>query len=303
MSWFPKPVEPARRVRRPPRLHAPAQPRAADRRRARGAGDDRSSSSSSSSIRKINTAPPPQIIYVESCTANRTDAEIIADQKKDQAERDAARKGTAAAIPEARKPARACERATTRFMAEAVALAEAARAARPRPIPMSAASSSRTTAGSSAAARPPPGGRPHAEAVALGRGGQASDAARPSTSRSSPARMPASAARPAPTCWSRAEPARVVIALKDPDPRTAGKGIARLRAAGIEVKLGHRARGRRGAAMAGWLTRHAPRPAADHAQAGAVDRRQDRAAVGRIEMDHRRGCARAMSISSAPART
>ena len=38
---------------------------------------------------KINTAPPPQIIYADSWNANRTDAEIIADQKKDQAERDA----------------------------------------------------------------------------------------------------------------------------------------------------------------------------------------------------------------------
>ena len=38
---------------------------------------------------KINTAPPPQIIYAESWSANRTDAEIIADQKKDQAARDA----------------------------------------------------------------------------------------------------------------------------------------------------------------------------------------------------------------------
>lgn len=36
---------------------------------------------------KINTAPPPQVIYVESYSANRTDADIIADQKKDQAER------------------------------------------------------------------------------------------------------------------------------------------------------------------------------------------------------------------------
>ena len=39
---------------------------------------------------KINTAPPPRVIYVESYGANRTDAEIIADQKKDQAERKAA---------------------------------------------------------------------------------------------------------------------------------------------------------------------------------------------------------------------
>ncbi len=36
---------------------------------------------------KINTAPPPQVIYVESYSANRTDAQIIAEQKRDQAER------------------------------------------------------------------------------------------------------------------------------------------------------------------------------------------------------------------------
>lgn len=38
----------------------------------------------------INTAPPPQIVYVENYRADRTDAQIMADQKKDQAERDAA---------------------------------------------------------------------------------------------------------------------------------------------------------------------------------------------------------------------
>jgi len=41
---------------------------------------------------KINTAPPPQVVYVESWPENRSDAEIIADQKKDQAEREAAMK-------------------------------------------------------------------------------------------------------------------------------------------------------------------------------------------------------------------
>ncbi|MEO7564886.1 MAG: hypothetical protein ABIR63_02250 [Sphingomicrobium sp.] len=40
----------------------------------------------------INTAPPPQIVFVESYKPGRTDAEIIADQKTDQAERDAADK-------------------------------------------------------------------------------------------------------------------------------------------------------------------------------------------------------------------
>ena len=39
---------------------------------------------------KINTAPPPQIIYVEQWGANRTDAEILTDQKIHQAERAAA---------------------------------------------------------------------------------------------------------------------------------------------------------------------------------------------------------------------
>ena len=38
---------------------------------------------------RINTAPPPRIVYAESWSANRTDAEIVADQKKDQAEREA----------------------------------------------------------------------------------------------------------------------------------------------------------------------------------------------------------------------
>jgi hypothetical protein len=41
---------------------------------------------------KIGTAPPPQITYVQLYPSNRTDAEIVADQKKDQAERDAVAK-------------------------------------------------------------------------------------------------------------------------------------------------------------------------------------------------------------------
>ena len=39
---------------------------------------------------QINTAPPPRLIYVEQWKADRTDAEIVADQKKHQAERKAA---------------------------------------------------------------------------------------------------------------------------------------------------------------------------------------------------------------------
>jgi hypothetical protein len=41
---------------------------------------------------KINTAPPPRMVYVEQWNADRTDAEIIADQKKAQAEKEAAQK-------------------------------------------------------------------------------------------------------------------------------------------------------------------------------------------------------------------
>ncbi len=41
---------------------------------------------------KIGTAPPPQVVEVEIYPANRTDAQIAADQKKDQAAREAAQK-------------------------------------------------------------------------------------------------------------------------------------------------------------------------------------------------------------------
>ena len=40
----------------------------------------------------IGTAPPPQVVEVELYSPNRTDAEIIADQKKDQAKKEAATK-------------------------------------------------------------------------------------------------------------------------------------------------------------------------------------------------------------------
>ena len=97
------------------------------------------------------------------------------------------------------------------------------------------------------------GGRPHAEAVALKPAGKA---ARGSTvyvtlepcAHDSP-RGPACA-----DLLVAAKPARVVIALKDPDKRINGRGIRKLRAAGIEVELGV---GRKAAeqSLAGWLTR------------------------------------------------
>jgi hypothetical protein len=41
---------------------------------------------------KMGTAPPPQVTYVDLYSPKRTDAEIIADQKKDQAAKQAAQK-------------------------------------------------------------------------------------------------------------------------------------------------------------------------------------------------------------------
>jgi len=41
---------------------------------------------------KIGTAPPPQVVEVELYSPSRTDADIIADQKKDQAKKEAAAK-------------------------------------------------------------------------------------------------------------------------------------------------------------------------------------------------------------------
>ena len=81
------------------------------------------------------------------------------------------------------------------------------------------------------------GGRPHAEAMALA---QAGDAARGATAYVT--LEPGAHQSPrGPSCASilvDAGVARVVGALEDPDPRTAGQGYARLRAAGIRVDTG-----------------------------------------------------------------
>jgi len=81
-----------------------------------------------------------------------------------------------------------------------------------------------------------PGGRPHGETEALRRAGDA-------------ARGAAAYVSLEPCChWGRTPPCvdalitagvrRVVVALEDPDPRVAGEGLRRLRAAGLDVEVG-----------------------------------------------------------------
>jgi diaminohydroxyphosphoribosylaminopyrimidine deaminase/5-amino-6-(5-phosphoribosylamino)uracil reductase len=98
-----------------------------------------------------------------------------------------------------------------------------------------------------------PGGRPHAEAMALA---QAGDKSRGATVYATLEPCAHVSAR-GPACsdlLQLAGVARVVVALGDPDPRTDGAGIARLRDAGISVDLAVRASEAR-AAMAGFLAR------------------------------------------------
>ena len=81
------------------------------------------------------------------------------------------------------------------------------------------------------------GGRPHAEATALDRAGKRARGATLYTTLEPCAH----ASERGPTCAAiipKAGIARVVIALKDPDPRTAGQGVNMLRRAGTDVKTG-----------------------------------------------------------------
>lgn len=103
-----------------------------------------------------------------------------------------------------------------------------------------------------------PGGRPHAEAVALAAAGQAAQGAtlyvtlEPCAHHSQ--RGPACA-----DLVAASGLARVVIGCGDPDPRTAGQGIARIQAAGIAAEQSESPECQ--ASLSGYLTRaHKGRP-------------------------------------------
>lgn len=101
------------------------------------------------------------------------------------------------------------------------------------------------------------GGRPHAEAMALAAAGTVARGATAYVTLE-----PCAHASPRGPCCTdaliAAGVARVVIAAQDPDPRTYGRGIARLQDAGITVALDVLAAEAR-AAMAPWWTRQTQR--------------------------------------------
>jgi diaminohydroxyphosphoribosylaminopyrimidine deaminase/5-amino-6-(5-phosphoribosylamino)uracil reductase len=82
-----------------------------------------------------------------------------------------------------------------------------------------------------------PGGRPHAEAIALEHAGAKAEGSTVYVTLE-PCAHESVRGMACTDALLAAQPKRVVVGLRDPDPRTAGAGIDRLRAAGIEVTEG-----------------------------------------------------------------
>lgn len=82
-----------------------------------------------------------------------------------------------------------------------------------------------------------PGGRPHAEAIALDRAGTRARGATIYVTLE-PCAHAAGRGLACADIIAAAGPARAVIAVRDPDPRTSGRGLERLAAAGIKVEEG-----------------------------------------------------------------
>ena len=97
-----------------------------------------------------------------------------------------------------------------------------------------------------------PGGRPHAEAEALAAAGAEAAGATIYVTLE-PCAHPSPRGPACADLLAASGAARVVIGCLDPDPRTAGQGMARLRSAGIEVELAGCADC--AASLAGYLTR------------------------------------------------
>lgn len=96
-----------------------------------------------------------------------------------------------------------------------------------------------------------PGGRPHAEAMALAQAGEQARGATAFVTLEPCAHQ----SERGPACADgliAAGVSRVVVGVRDPDLRTAGEGLERLRAAGIEVAALDHAASRR--SLAGYLT-------------------------------------------------
>ncbi len=103
------------------------------------------------------------------------------------------------------------------------------------------------------------GGRPHAEAMAIEAAGENARGATAYVTLEPCAHL----SPRGPCCTDlliEAAVERVVVAVQDPDPRTDGRGIARLRAAGIGAETGVLADAAREAMAPWWTRRTAARP-------------------------------------------